>query len=132
MNYSAFKRSGIGLSFWSGEPLSPRAPLLQNFSVFFRYRRFADVPHFVQTAARGLAVTTEYYWDLLHRKLLCKCMGLVFVMGQIFEKAGFRRKRKFRKKDQFCAKKSFFSILGTYSFFLMFVYLNQSRYQGIC
>ena len=31
---------------------------------------------------RGLVVTTEYYWDLLREKLLCKCMGLVFAMDQ--------------------------------------------------
>ena len=123
MNYSAFERSGIGLSFWSGEPLSPRAPLLQNFSFFFRYRRFAAVPHFVRPAALGLVVTTEYYWDLLHRNWLCNCMGLVFVMGQIFlRKLDFAENGNLGKKDQFCAKKViFFSILGTYSFFLMFV-----------
>ena len=36
------------------------------------------------SAARGLVVTTEYYWDLLRKNLLCKCMRLVFAMGQDF------------------------------------------------
>ena len=39
-NYSAFERSGIGFSFWSGEPLSPRAPSFK-ILVFFWYRRCA-------------------------------------------------------------------------------------------
>ena len=92
-NYSAFERSGIGLSFWSGEPLSC------SFNFFIRYRRFAAVPHFVRPAARGLVVTTEYYWDLLRRNLLGKCMRLVFAKIQdFFEKTGFRQKLKFRKK----------------------------------
>ena len=44
----------------------------------------------MRPAARGLVVTTEYYWDLLRKNLLCKCMGLIFAMGQnFFEKTGF-------------------------------------------
>ena len=109
MNYSAFESSGIGLSFWPGEPLSPRARSFR-ILVFFRYRSFAAIPHFVRPATRRLVVTTEYYWDLLHRSWLCKCMELVFVMGQIFfEKTGFRRKRKFRRKRTNFVQKSHFS-----------------------
>ena len=37
-----------------------------------------------RTIARGLVVTTEYHWDLLRKNLLCKCMRLVFAMGQDF------------------------------------------------
>ena len=112
-NYSAFERSDIGLSFCSDEPLSPRAPSFRILVSFFRYRRFAAVPHCVRPAARGLVVTTEYYWDLLHRSWLCKCMELVFVMGQIFfEKTGFRRKRKFRKKGPILCKKVIFLSFG--------------------
>ena len=49
----------------------------------FRYSRF------VRHAARGLVVTTEYYWVLLRKNLLCKCMSLIFAMGQdFFEKTG--------------------------------------------
>ena len=81
MNYSAFERSDIGLSFWSGEPLSPRAPSFR-ILVFFRYRRFAAVLHFVQPATRGLVVTTEYYRGLLHQDLLWKGMWLVFSIDQ--------------------------------------------------
>ena len=70
--------------------------------------------HFVRPAARGLVVTTEYYWDLLRKNMLCKCMGLVFAMGEnCFEKTGFYQKRKFRKKSEhFLCKKLFFPSFG--------------------
>ena len=71
MNYSALENSGIGLSFWSDEPLSPRSSSFR-ILVFFRYRRYA-----------GACGKTEYYCDLL-RENLCKCMGLVFAMDQDF------------------------------------------------
>ena len=80
-NYSAFERFGIGLSFWPAEPLSPRAPSFR-ILVFFRYRRFAAVPHFVKPAARGLVLTTEYYRGLLHQDLLWKGMWLIFSIDQ--------------------------------------------------
>ena len=92
-NYSAFERSGIGLSFCSGEPLSPRALSFRSL-VFFRYRN-----NFVRPAARGLEVTTEYYWDLLRKNLLCKCMGLVFAMGHNFlRKLDFAKNWNLEKK----------------------------------
>ena len=81
-SYSAFERSDIGLSFWSGEPLSPRAPSFRILVCFFWYRRFAAVPHFVRPAALGLVVTTEYYRGLLHQDLLWKDMWLVFSIDQ--------------------------------------------------
>ena len=57
-------------------------------------------------AARGLVVTTEYNWDLLRNNLLCKCMGLVFAMGQDFlRKLDFIKKINLEKKTFFCAKK---------------------------
>ena len=68
MNYSAFERSGTGLSFWSCEWY--RAP-------FFRI-----LVSFPRTAASGLVVTTRYYWGLLHKDLLWKDMWLVFPIDQ--------------------------------------------------
>ena len=45
--------------------------------------------------------------------MLCKCMGLVFAMGEnCFEKTGFYQKRNFRKKNLFCAKNLFFLSFG--------------------
>ena len=111
----------LGFHFGQVSPVAARA-FLQNFSLFFRYRRFAAVPYFVRPAARGLVVTTENFWDLLHRSWLCKCMELFFVMGQIFlRKLDFAENGNLGKKDQFCAKKSFFSVLVTFSFFLLIV-----------
>ena len=121
--YSAFERSGIELSFWSGEPLSPRAPsrTLVSFSVVF-----------VRPAARGLVVTPDYYWDLLRKNLMCKCVGLVFGMGQdFFEKTGFRQKVKFGKKNIFRAKQLIFLFWRLFHFFYCLCHSNQSRYQGI-
>ena len=112
MNYSAFESSGIGLSFWQGEPLSPRARSFR-FLVFFRYRSFAAIPHFVRPATRRLVVTTEYYWDLLHRSWLCKCMELVFVMGQIFlRKLDFAGNGNLGEKGPILCKKVIFLNFG--------------------
>ena len=62
MNYSAFERSGIGLSFWSGEPLSPRAPFLKILVYFSGNNRI--VLGFV---AQGLVVEVYgvafFYWS---------------------------------------------------------------------
>ena len=41
-------------------------------------------PHFARPTEQERVVTTQYYWDLLRKNLLCKCMGLVFAMGQDF------------------------------------------------
>ena len=46
----------------------------------------------LRPAARGLVVTTDYFWELLRRSWLCKYMGLVFAMGQTFlRKLGFAK-----------------------------------------
>ena len=91
------------LTRWA--PVATR-PLLQNFSFFFRYRHLAAVPHFVRPAAQGLVVTTEYYWDLLRKNLLCKCMGLVFAMGQDFlRKLGLAKNWNLEKKIIFFVQK---------------------------
>ena len=68
---SVFERFDIELSFWSGEPLSPR-PILQNFCFFLRYRRFVVV-----------VVTTGYYWGLLQKDLLWKGM-IAFLWAKDF------------------------------------------------
>ena len=110
-NYSAFEMSGIGLSFWSGEPLSPRAPSFRTLVSFSG-----------TAAARGLVVTTKYYWDLLRKNLMCKSMGLAFAMGQDFlRKVDFAKNRNLEKNPIFRAKNSFFSVLEIYSLFLMLV-----------
>ena len=58
-NYGAFERSGTGLSFWLGEPLSPRAP---SFRILVFFSGTATSRQF---RTSGLVVTTEYYLDLL-------------------------------------------------------------------
>ena len=73
---------GLVLGFHFAQVSSCRRARLQNFSFFFRYRRFAAVPLFVRPAARGLVVTTEYYRGLLHQDLLWKGMCLVFSIDQ--------------------------------------------------
>ena len=67
-SYSAFERSGTGLPFWLGDPLSTRAP-------FFRILVFSG------TAATGACMKTAYYVLLLHKILLWHGMGLPFFMG---------------------------------------------------
>ena len=74
---------GLELGFHFGL-VSPcrRAPLPSEFVSFSG-----------TAAARGLVVTTEYYWDLLRKNMLFNCMGLVFAMGEnCFEKTGFYQK----------------------------------------
>ena len=82
---------------------------LIDLGVFANFQKFGlkilnhcylhNYAYFVRPAARGLVVTTEYYWDLLRKNMLCKCMGLVFAMGEnCFEKIGFYQKRNFIKK----------------------------------
>ena len=76
-NCSALERSGIGLPFWSGEPLSPR-PILQIFLFpISPLRGYSTLG-----AARGFVVTTGYYWGFLHKDLLWKGMWLVFSINQ--------------------------------------------------
>ena len=99
----------LGFHFGQVSPVAARA-FLQNFSLFFRYRRFAAVPCLVRPAARGLVATTEYYWDLLHRSWLWKCMELVFVMGQTFlRKLDFTENGNLGKKRINFVQKSHFS-----------------------
>ena len=102
MNYSAFERSGIELSFWLREPLSPRAP-------FFRIKFLFPVG----VAARGLVVTTGYYWGLLHQDLLWKGTWLVFLLIKDFWENWISPKTEFWKFISFVQKKTFFSALAT-------------------
>ena len=74
MNNNVFETSNIELSFWSGEPLS-RAPFLQNFSFFLRYRRFPAIP---PLGSHGFGVTTE---------------------NVIWQKMNFHQKQKFFHKE---------------------------------
>ena len=70
--------------------------------------------------AASLVVATEYYWDLLRKNLFCKCMGLVFAMGQDFSrKLDLAKNKNLEKNDHFCAKNSIFSVLETHSLFLL-------------
>ena len=106
-NYSAFERSGIGLSFCSGESLSPRAPfsrILVSFSG--------------TAAARGLVVTTGYYWGLLHKDLSWKeGKGLLFSIGQrLLRKQDFAKNWILEKYNHFlCKRKHFFSDLEIFT-----------------
>ena len=63
-NYSAFERSGIGLSFYSGESLSPRPPSPEFWFLFP-----VPPPRGSSALRVGLVVTTGYYWGLLHKDL---------------------------------------------------------------
>ena len=49
--------SGIGLSFWSGEPLSPRAP---SFRILVSFSGTAASLVVRELVLRGLVVTREY------------------------------------------------------------------------
>ena len=77
MNYNAFERSGIGLSFWLGEPLSPRAPFLR---ILVSFSGIA--------VARRLILTTEAYWGLkgMGEQLLVFCGSITFEKSGILEK----------------------------------------------
>ena len=64
-------------------------------------------------AAQGLVVPTEYYWDLLRKNLLYKCMGLVFAMGQeLMRKLDFAKNENLEKITIFCVKKLNFLSFG--------------------
>ena len=68
--------------------------------------------------ARGLVVTTEYYWHLLRKNL-----GSVFAMGQeLLRKLDYAKNGNLEKSVDFlCKKISFLSILEIYSLFPMLV-----------
>ena len=76
MNYSAFERSGIGLSFWSREPLSPRTPL-------FRIRA-------------GVCSNNRILLGFVAQGLLEEGHGVPFLYrSKTFEKTVFRQKLNF-------------------------------------
>ena len=55
----------------------------------------------------------EYYWDLLHRSWLCKCMELFFVMGQIFlRKLDFAENGNLGKKGPILCQEVIFLSFG--------------------
>ena len=101
MNNSAFEKSVVEISFWSGEPLSSRTPLLQNFSFYFRYRRLAAIPPLGQLAARGL-LTAACYGVYMHKVYMHGYMmiqGCHLIRGKHFggkclSKSEFSRKPK--------------------------------------
>ena len=67
-----------------------------------------------------LVATTLYYWDLLRKNLLCKCMELVFAIGQdLFRKLDFVKNGNLEKT--ILCKKTNFLQLWRHQFFLMLV-----------
>ena len=108
-NYSAFERSGIGLSFCSGEPLSPRAPFSRILASF-------------SGTVRGLVITTEYYEGLLDQELLWKGMWLVFSIDQrLLRKLDFAKNWILEKYTHFLCKRKPFSQIWRHSLFLVLV-----------
>ena len=58
----------LGFHFAQVSPVAAH-PLLQIFTLFFRYRHFAAVVHFVRPAPRVLVVKAGCYWVFLHKDL---------------------------------------------------------------
>ena len=101
INYSTFERSSIVLSFWSGEPLSPRAPFFKILVSFSRYRRFTSVPHFV-----GVCSNNSILLGFVALGLVVEGHGVAFFYwSKTFEKTGFRRNWNLEKKNHFLWKK---------------------------
>ena len=109
MNYSAFERSGIELSFWSGEPLSPRAPFFR-ILVFFR-------------GCAGACSNNRILLGFVTQGLMERYGVAFFYWSKAIEKTGF-----WKSIPNFC-EKNFFSDLETFTFSNAFAIQNQSMYQ---
>ena len=78
MNQNAFERSGIGLSLWSDEPLSPRVPFFKVFVFFLRYSSDAD------------ARNNSIFFYFVEQGLAVKGFRVAYFYGfRTFEKIGF-------------------------------------------